>query len=63
MKPKQIQTRKLNLNKQTIQKLDSKKLASVYAGVAAKEVQNTWTIAASILVPVETAICVVTVAL
>ena len=34
MKPNQIKNRKLNLSKQTIQKLNCRKLARIYAGDA-----------------------------
>jgi hypothetical protein len=37
MKPNEIQKRKLNLNKQTIQKLDGKKLSQIYAGELAAD--------------------------
>lgn len=55
MKPNQ-NNRKLSLNKQTVQKLDSNKLASVNAGVAA----NTTTVILSItVVEFTTILCVV----
>jgi hypothetical protein len=34
MKPNEFQNRKLNLNKQTIQKLDQNKLVNIFAGDA-----------------------------
>ncbi len=62
MKPNQDKNRKLNLNKQTIQKLDSKKLSNVYAGQAQAAEAGTTSIAVSILAPEGSVICAITVA-
>jgi hypothetical protein len=44
MKPNQEKSRKLNLNKQTIQKLDNTKLVNVITGNAVQGTANTFPI-------------------
>ncbi|HRI21874.1 MAG TPA: class I lanthipeptide [Panacibacter sp.] len=58
MKPNQISSRKLNLNKQTVQKLDNSKLSTINAGAAAKA--GTTTVILSVtVVEITTILCVV----
>ncbi len=63
MKPNQDKSRKLNLNKQSIQKLDNKKLVNMYAGERPQAVEaGTTTVALSAVYPEESGYCVITIA-